>query len=384
MVRNEAAIYEGKLWCAYELKNKYGIYDEELRLFMRKESQNNKFQCPDCGERLILCAGPIMEPFFKHHEGSRCVTKQGFITKVEFCARRILYHLAKESFPNADIRLHQRIEGGYIPNILIINENSIIALMYLSSDMKLEEWEKEHLFYCENNIKDIWFLNYSRYYDDRLTTFEYLISKTEGTLKLLDIRNNRLILKEKFITNYMSKDKVISKAYEWKDVRIDKDGSIVCDYRQLCMDAMTDINKMEENIVLRDSVTIRHQEAYKKEKSVNQISEYKKQVKQVKALIASKEEKKNLKQVIRTSLSNVSNMAGKMRMTSINEAWELPVLIGTQRMIKSADNQRFQYLKRLDRQLRSISNSFIKDQKINEAISKLESNLHANYWRNKI
>src|SRR5690349_15986705 len=103
MVFNENALYHGNLWSAYELKDFDGNYKEELRLHMRKESQKNQFICPDCREHLILCAGPIMEPFFKHHGASACITLSENGKKRNMIARRMLYYLAKSSFTEATI-----------------------------------------------------------------------------------------------------------------------------------------------------------------------------------------------------------------------------------------------------------------------------------------
>lgn len=118
MVIQENAFYKNELWCVYELKDAQGNYDEETRLKMRKASQNNEFVCPDCGEHLVLCAGNKVEPYFRHHENANCPVRTNGQGTRYLLARRLLFQVAKRSFPHAAITC-SRQGGKYVSDIFI-------------------------------------------------------------------------------------------------------------------------------------------------------------------------------------------------------------------------------------------------------------------------
>ena len=94
------AIYEEELICAYELTDENGQYIEEVRSELRIASQSGNLFCPECGQRLILCAGAIRIPYFRHFSLEDCqatVVLRTEAGKRSYFCRRLLYDLAKKS-----------------------------------------------------------------------------------------------------------------------------------------------------------------------------------------------------------------------------------------------------------------------------------------------
>lgn len=94
------AQFDGKSVCAFEMLGPNGQCIESVRSEMRLRSQAGQLFCPDCGGQLVLCAGAIREPYFRHYALEDCKATIAMRTKAgkrKFRCRRILYELAKGS-----------------------------------------------------------------------------------------------------------------------------------------------------------------------------------------------------------------------------------------------------------------------------------------------
>lgn len=376
MVINESAYYQGKLWCAYELKDHFGHYKEELRLTMRKESQERKFTCPDCGEPLILCAGPIMEPFFKHYENTNCIINRKEVNRRNVVARRMLYHLAKDSFPEAELMVNQKLDEKVVADIYIKTKKSQLVFEYLSYEIKLAAWEARHNFYQEHGIVDVWFLNYQRYQYETKTTFEYMVSKTTKVLKFIDYESGEILLKERR-TLQDGRTKFIVKAYPVEEMRIDEAGEPICDYEayrkeQLALwdyeDKVERLRRYEEaakrNGVTRDtSSKLQYEQQYLFSEPIS-----------IESTVSSHGVVK------RYSMGEGEVNSQTMKLTSIGELWELPPLEGKEWQVRAGNQKRYLYLKQLNRELFNLS-EIEREMKIQRAIQVLEKTLNASSWR---
>jgi len=373
MVINETAYYKNKLWCAYELKDKYGNYKEELRLFMRKESQRNMFTCPDCKEPLILCAGPIMEPFFKHYDHTQCISHTNNGTRRNLTARRILYYLAKESYPMAEILPNNKFDNGMTADIYVDGRIERFALEYLGHEIKLADWEKKHQYYIDNQIVDIWFLNYKRYQHHIGTTFEYLVSKTSPIVKLLDYDNYNLILQERCYIRANHTQHLIQKTFSVSEIRLDYNGEVICDYYDYRQKSIDSINQD-----IRRQFNKEWEE--KRLKQLAREEEKRKRLQERKQRIGEKESGR--KSVLRRTDEDEEISDLTMKMTSINELWDLPILIGnTTWNIKIANRNRYDYLRNLNIHLAYITDVDLKIAEIETAIKRLENDLEAYKWK---
>lgn len=366
MVKMECAYFKGKLWCAYELKDDRGKYYEDYRLDMRKESQSNQFTCPDCGENLILCAGPIMEPFFRHHENANCSIKserglEGFLT-----GRRRLYQLAKRSFPNASITIGEQLTKDYRSGILVRTDRNVINIEFITYDMKLNEWEVKEDFYQDNNIISVWILSNHRYKKDHLTTFEYLITtKSSPIIKLFNQKDGSIILK-KYIDKLEDNSKVgVTSEYTIEELSLLENGEFDCDFELICQSEEEDLNK-EYRFYLQEKLD---KEKQRKE-ALYLIRKENKEVL----------ERGAIKEVIRESLTAIESLSkNKMKLPSINEVWTLPDLIGKDYEIKRGNEIRFLYLKTVDKEMRDLKKEQLIN-RIDDVITYLNSATNAADW----
>lgn len=233
MVIQDCAYYEGKRWYAYELKDMSGKYDEEYRLKMRKESQKNAFTCPDCGEPLILCAGVVMEPFFKHHEDSNCIRHDLRGSNKSFVAKRMLYYFLKQSYPGKEILSNVSPEEGiYIDFVIELEDYPAIAVKYIATTPLLEQFEQEYEELQMLGYQPIYIMKYQDKWKDRpFTTFEYLVSKLQGEVRYIDIYDQSLFIKK--VLPLEDTDILMGKKYPLMNLYVREDGSLTHDLNHL-------------------------------------------------------------------------------------------------------------------------------------------------------
>lgn len=191
------ALYEDTLWKASKLKDNSGYYIEEMRLKMRKESQNRKFFCPECGENLILNAGNIREPYFRHYDGSECLMANAREYALSYYTREHLSALARRSFPEAQITYCKQVPGTkFRMQILISDIHCKMALNYVSDSTKIERVEQMTEGMEQAGIIPVWFCEYNARNFEKFTTIQFLISKKQSILKFIDLHESRLYLKK--------------------------------------------------------------------------------------------------------------------------------------------------------------------------------------------
>jgi competence CoiA-like predicted nuclease len=245
-----------------------GYYYEELRKKMRKESQANAFTCPECGELLILNAGPILPPYFSHHKGSTCVLQNNGESKEHRMGRFLLYQIAKKSFPKANVRtnyVHQNLKRS---NVYIEIDNKKIAMNYLTSRIVIKDWEEKHAYYSENNIIDVWVLskNTNVHMDSKnISLNSFLASETSitNTIKLLDTVNNRMTLVHFMPStneeNITSKRIFEQKSYGIADVKIDLNGEFYSILKELI--TLKNQHEIEREILNHNQLKMNNQES---------------------------------------------------------------------------------------------------------------------------
>lgn len=429
MVINESAYYKGKLWCAYELKDHFGNYKEELRLKMRKESQERMFTCPDCGEPLILCAGPIMEPFFKHYEDTNCIINRKDTNVRNIVARRMLYHLARDSFPTTVIEVGKKLDKGVTADIWIQADGRTLVFEYLSYEMKLAVWEEKHNYFKEQGITDVWFLNYKRYQYETKTTFEYMISKDTKVLKFIDYETGEIILKEKCeLSNGTTR--LIAKSYPITEMRIDLSGEAICDYEayqreQLALmeyEAKVEQLRRREEAAKRNRITKDFEESMDNEQQVLPFAFEQREDRVEKKItdrtkeslgysIEDRTEKRTVDSIKKRTEESIDREEGNdweetndleeipakeavrrypldsgpvnsqtMKMPAIDELWELPKLVGKEWEVRAGNQKRYLYLKELNRELLKLQEEE-RENRVRVALNLLKTMIEAILWR---
>lgn len=355
----ECALYKGELWSVGELLDENGQYKEDLRLFMRKESQNNQFYCPDCGNLLVLCTGQKLPPFFRHHQKEACekVIRERGSSFLK--ARKLLYELARRSFPQAHIS--SKITANPL-EILIEIESSQLVLTYASSDIKYITWEEIHKNYERNNMIDIWVLNAKTVLPNEFSTFQYLVAKTKGQCICLDVYQEKLILKKNYKNRLDQTDMVYAKQYFIDEVTLTTNGEFLCDFEQCYIEHMDNLEKQWES-------------------RERQLKDQRELLERIYAAESGK--------VLRLPLDpNIIEDACHVSIDGIHETWILPELkersirSGAQkeRMRETAYEKRYLYLIEVNDKLNMAKNEKEKERIIEAAIRRLEHDTRTLAW----
>lgn len=376
MVTQENALFQGELWCSYELKDYEGRYKEDLRLKMRMASQNHELICPDCKESIILCAGMIREPYFRHHAETDCKARSNGNQGDYPLARRLLYQLAKRSFKEAQIYCSKEV-GKYVADIYINDNHMSMAMEYLSYDMKLNEWLEKHAYYEKEGITDVWFLNSKKYRFEAPTTFEYLIATKKYILNILDTHSGEVTLKKILRLNGQSVGKVISKGYFLPDLTIDAEGNLRCDFEEYLEERFIQETRKQEKRLEKYPIPLRVALANRDDHSCEStkhedIEKINNNVQQHNALSPY--------EVHRFPISYTNLTSLTMKMPALNECWLIPRLRGENWEVERGNKERFDYLHDLNNRLYKIEDEDQREQMVDEAIFYLEEMLDANRW----
>lgn len=324
--------------------------------------------------------GIIREPFFRHHASTDCESHTNGNRGDYPIARRMLYQLAKRSYPEAQITCSKNFKP-FIADIYVQQEDMKLAIEYLSYDMKLKEWLDKHAFYEEQGIIDVWFLNSKKYRFEAPTTFEYLISTKKQILNILDTMNQEVTLKKILRLPGQSVGEVIAKTYFLPKLIMDTTGCLNCDFDSyLQMRGGTKLKQQQERLEkYPDSLKIAMEKRRQIETTDNvndsevDIDENTKGNFEFEAL--------SVNQVYRYPLENQYITVRTMRMPAINECWIIPQLRGNSWEIESGHKERYEYLHTLDNRLAMLEDEEQKEQMIDEAIFYLEEMLEAKMWR---
>ena len=238
-------------------------------------------------------------------------------------ARALLFQLAKRSFPEGDIQCN-RAFGKYITDVFLSTGETKIALEYLSSDMKLEDWAKKHTYYEERGIVDLWFLSGSRYGKEKHTTFEYLVSRVKREYQVLDVKEKNVQIKELYLAYPEKSVHPISKEYDLQSLTLTVEGRFSCDF-----------------YTYRDQYV----EELLQERKVTEIR--------------------------RRTEGEGEICRNTFEMTSIYEWWDLPGLLGEAAEVQKAKERRRQYLKTIDVQLEYQEDPDVKMDLVEEALRRV-------------
>ncbi len=221
------AIYRGEIWTASRLKNQDGDYFQDMRLSMKKESQGHAFYCPECGENLILCAGNIREPYFRHYDGSECVLAQNDRAARYYAMLACMEDLVKRSFPEGKITHYGLISHRMRSQLLVETNNAVYALNYVSNSVNLN-WLAEKMEKLEEcGVVPVWFTIQKENKRNIPTTVEYAVSKYQPVLKAIQPNEGLLSLKE---YDKSGNRLLLCETYCLEDMVLSEDGEFFCDF----------------------------------------------------------------------------------------------------------------------------------------------------------
>lgn len=194
--------YHDKSICAFELVDSKGQYIETIRHDVREASQAGELLCPDCGQRMILCAGAVIQPYFRHFKRQECRTTIELQTKAgkrKYFCRKALFQLAKSAgFPNIIVKEEQ--ETKLMP-VLFETQGGIVGYVYLDGKTRnfRELWEKNE-FYRKQGIRLFFFLNDEYKSNARNITSDEAecAALNGGEIFYIDLENNTILFRKKY------------------------------------------------------------------------------------------------------------------------------------------------------------------------------------------
>lgn len=197
-----SVLYQGKPICAFELVDVKGQYIEEIRHDIREASQAGKLMCPDCGQRMTLCAGAVMQPYFRHFKRQECLKTMELQTKAgkrKYFCRKALYQIVK-SAGLSNVSVCEEPEMQLVP-ILFECQAGTIGYVYLDGKTRnFKELREKNLFYQKQNIRLFFFLNHEYKSNARnITSDEAECARLNGgEIFYLNLKDNTIVLRKKY------------------------------------------------------------------------------------------------------------------------------------------------------------------------------------------
>lgn len=229
MYECKQAVFRGEIWTADQLKKEDGNYNQDLRLSMKKESQGHAFYCPECGENLILCAGNIREPYFRHYDGSECVLAEHDKAERYYAQLACMEDLVKKSFPHARITHNGVVAERMRSQLLVETEAAVYALNYASDSVNLAWLQQKMKIMNECGVVPVWFTIQKENKRRTPTTVEYAVSKFQPVLKSIIPKQRLIILKE---YDQTGNKLLLSETYYLEDMFLGEAGEFICDFEK--------------------------------------------------------------------------------------------------------------------------------------------------------
>lgn len=224
-----SVLYRDSSICAFELVDADGQYIEEIRHDVRRASQAGELLCPDCGQRMILCAGAVMQPYFRHFTRQECRATMEMQTKAgkrKYFCRKVLFQMAKNG-GFANVSLVEDPEMRLMP-ILFDGPAGTVGYVYLDGKTRNFKnlWEINQT-YRERNIRLFFFLN-EEYKSNaqNITSDEAECARLNGgEIFYLNLKDNTILFRRRY-TDCNGKIGYYEEPFDLNAVIPDADGRI--------------------------------------------------------------------------------------------------------------------------------------------------------------
>ncbi len=234
----ENCLYQGKTICTFDLKDDKGYYYENIVLDWKQAAADRLLICSECGAQVYLAAGPIKEPYFSHYDLEDCDYGIGHETEELKRGKRLLYQLLNRSFPESDIQARFRMENGlYSTLYCILEDGRSFAVDYRLQNNSLEKFSERDTFYQANKVKPIYVMSTKQEKNTKqIDWYQNLLQNSMGYLIFLDTDHEIVTLKKSFGYRIGNTRKFLhcSKIYPVRDLILDLDGRMICDFTQEC------------------------------------------------------------------------------------------------------------------------------------------------------
>lgn len=246
----ENCLYRGKTICTFDLKDDNGIYYEDMVLDWKQAAADRQLTCVECGAHVYLAAGPVKEPYFAHYDLEKCEYASGNESEELKKGKRLLYQLMKRSFPDGEIYARYHMKNGMYSTIYCCLSNAReIAIDLRLQNNSLDQFRNRTSFYLENNILPIYVMGIGKNNNTKqIDWYQSLIQSAMGYLIFLDSIAETITLKRSF-SYRLGRDrkfKFCTKTYPIKEISMDFEGRIDCDFWKSCENTELQIMKEKE------------------------------------------------------------------------------------------------------------------------------------------
>lgn len=229
------AILHDRKICILDIVDENGQYKEEMRSRYRAASQAGELLCPECESVLELCAGAIMEPYFRHRALEDCPITQEMKTKAgkrRYAAKKSLYNFALEQDASEVVVEEGKSIWPYNPIRLWRNEQQL-ALIYLDGKSRnYSELKEAQAFYEKKGVSVLWFLNKQHQSKTKNLTSDEAESSivNKGVIYYLDVEEKTVDIRKAY-TNAYGEHKYYTETFALSELKMNEAG----DFTELFM-----------------------------------------------------------------------------------------------------------------------------------------------------
>lgn len=234
----ENCINGGKIICTFDLKDESGIYYEDKVLEWKQAAADRQLSCSQCGAPVYLAAGPVKEPYFAHYDLKDCEYGNGHESEELKRGKRLLYHLLKRSFPEAEVLARYRMDNGMYSTLYCrTKDGTSLAVDYRLQNNSLEKFNLRNAHYQEKQIIPLYVLGIRQEKDTKqIDWYQTLLQSSMGYLAFLDADQECITLKKSFGYR-IGKERRFSyctKSYSIRELKLSAQGQMLCDFTEQC------------------------------------------------------------------------------------------------------------------------------------------------------
>ncbi|MDF2803496.1 MAG: Competence protein-like protein [Anaerocolumna sp.] len=255
----ENCIYHGDELCSYNLKDKNNYYNSDLVEQWKLAAAKGELICSDCGQRVYLAAGPIMEPYFAHYDKKSCDYSNVQESEELRIGKRLLYTLLKKSFPSDVIRARHKMKNGMYSTLYLLRQDGReVAIDYRLQRNGIDKFNERSTFYKDENIVPIYVLGIGQNTDNKqISWYEKLIQKEMGYCIFINSWKESILLKKIFdyTVGGVRKLYFCQKEYYLADISLQEDYTFSCDFYEECTIFEEKIKKEKNKYIISYPVT---------------------------------------------------------------------------------------------------------------------------------
>ncbi len=219
--------------CAFDLINENGQYLEEMRSKIRVASQEGLLLCPECKSRLILCAGVIREPYFRHFTLGDCeatITIRTDAGKRRYKCRKLLYELAKRNGCNK-LTMEEGKQNMLMPILFETQEGQTGYVFLDGKSRNYKELKDAAREYKYRGIKLLFFLAMKNMSNGKnISSDEAETAKlNKGIIYYIDEKQEHIAMRKQY-EDISHVRRYCTRSYEIAEIQVDVRGDICKDF----------------------------------------------------------------------------------------------------------------------------------------------------------